>query len=294
MPRPLYIPDVQLPYRKDKPFAFEIVSNREILLHNLPADHDPFRPHRLHFYALLYIMRGSGSHYIDFKRYRYEPGSIIFISKDQVHAFEKNLDREAYFLLFTETFLARSSLSSNLMQQLSLYNYHLYPPVLQLRASQMRLFTELVLGIHEEFHGPDDELTEEIIQSSLKIFLCLSERIRKKNREDQPRSKYQEEFLQFQNLLKQHQFASRQVNFYAEAMNISPKKLNRITQEIMKQSAKSYIDEIVVIEMKRLLMNTSYTIKEIAYRAGFDDPTNFVKFFKKQTDMTPREFRQQF
>ena len=50
MPRPLYIPDVQLPYRKDKPFAFEIVSNREILLHNLPADHDPFRPHRLHFF----------------------------------------------------------------------------------------------------------------------------------------------------------------------------------------------------------------------------------------------------
>ncbi len=75
---------------------------------------------------------------------------------------------------------------------------------------------------------------------------------------------------------------------------MSTKKLNRIVQEIMHQPAKAYINEILIIEMKRLLMNTNFSIKEIAYKTGFEDPTNFVKYFKKSTQKTPIEFRKSF
>lgn len=294
MSEPLNIPFVRFQNRHDKAFEFAFVSNWEWLIDDAPRDHDPFRPHRIHFYALLYITEGSGKHYIDFKSYDYQKGSIIFISKDQVHAFEKNLEREAFLLLFTKNFLERSSLASNLMQQLSLYNYHLYPPVIHLQDAQIPIFSNLILRIRDEYLAPDDQLTEEIIQSSLKIFLCLAERIRKENRADQAPSKYQEEFLLFQKLLNQHLPKQRQVQFYAEAMSISTKKLNRITQDIMNQAAKAYINDHLIMEMKRLLMNTSLGIKEIAYKTGFEDPTNFVKYFKKNTGQTPVGFRKSF
>ena len=116
----------QNPHQKD--FEFQIATNREILL----ADHkdglNPFQAHRLRFYGLLFILEGTGCHHIDFKSYAYKRGSVIFLSKEQVHRFEYNDNREAYFLLFTKDFLDRSSLDSDLMQQLSLYNYHLYQP----------------------------------------------------------------------------------------------------------------------------------------------------------------------
>lgn len=294
MGNPRNIPRVRYQNRHKKNYEFTILSNWEWLVDDMPEDHDPFRPHRIHFFALLYIMEGTGNHYIDFKKYPYKKGSLIFISKDQVHAFEQNLERDAFLLLFTEKFLERSSIASNLMQQLSLYNYHLYPPMINLSEEEIPLFSDLILSIRNEYHATNDQLTEEVIQSSLKILLCKAERIRKKNRQAEPQSKYQEEFLNFQKLLNHHLPKERSVQFYADALSFSTKKLNRITQDIMKQSAKHYIDEHMVIEMKRLLMNTSLGIKEIAYKSGFDDPTNFVKYFKKNTKQTPVQFRKSF
>ena len=66
------IPSINFANRHDKTFGFEIISNREILADNLPKDYNPFRPHRLRYYALLFILEGEGSHYIDFKSYGYQ------------------------------------------------------------------------------------------------------------------------------------------------------------------------------------------------------------------------------
>lgn len=288
------IPEVQFPYRHSKSFEFEIVGNREILLDKLPKDHNPFRPHRLHFYAILFIRKGEGVHFIDFKQYAYQARSIIFIAKDQVHAFKKNMEREANFMLFTQDFLERSSLGSNLMQHLSLYNYNLNHPILNLDDENYDLLSTLVNRIMEEYFGPDDFATEELIQSALKMFLLTADRIRKKNISSQPQLAYRAEFKAFQKLLKQHIFQNRQVNFYANEMVISAKKLNMVTQEIANLPAKTYINEQLTLEIKRFLMNTALSIKEIAYKTGFDEPTNFVKFFKKYAGKTPIEFRKEF
>ncbi len=284
------IPSVDLGQMQRKAFGFRIASNKEILLYD-DLDHDPFRPHRIHFYAILFILKGEGNHYIDFKTYPYQRNSIIFVSKEQVHAFEHNLERKAFFLLFNEEFLEKGSSASNLMQELSLYNYHLYPPVIQLQEEQAQLLRQLAENMRQEFDTTDDLLTEEIVHASLIIFLCLAERIRKENRKLNPRSKYHEEYVQFQKLLNQHIFQSRKVKFYADSLLVSTKTLNRITKEMLGKSAKSYINEFLVIEIKRLLMNTSLSIKEIAYQTGFEEVTNFVKYFKKHSDYNPTEFR---
>lgn len=288
------IPAIKFRNLHQKDLEFEIVSNWEVLGAESPLRHNPFLPHRIRFYSLLFILEGEGYHYIDFKKYAYKRGSIVFISREQVHAFERNLNRNAYFMVFTEAFLERSSIGSSLMHRLSLYNYHLYPPVLQLKEEQISVFEDLVMRIRQEYHAPDDLLTEELIQSSLKIFLFLAERIRRKFRDSAELSVYDESFVVFQGLLHKHLLQNRQVQFYANEMAISTKKLNRITQHILHQSAKAFINDQLIIEMKRLLMNTSYSIKEIAYQTGFDDPTNFIKYFKKNTSSTPSEFRRDY
>ncbi len=288
------IPEVNFQNRQKKAFEFEIVSNKEFLVNHPPEDHDPFRPHRLQYYAIIFVEKGQGYHFIDFKRYPYKEGSIIFVAKDQVHAFEKNMDRAASFLLFTEKFLERSSLGSNLMHHLTLYNYQLYAPVLQLPNKKLiNIITTLVNQIEAEFLTTDDFATEEIIQSALKILLCMAERVRKSNIIISPSSLYYKDFLNFQALLKKHLFETRQVKFYADKMMISTKKLNRITKEMKSQAAKNYINDLLIMEIKRLLTNTALSIKEISYKTGFEEPTNFVKYFKKYTNLTPVEFRKQ-
>ena len=197
-------------------------------------------------------------------------------------------------MVFTEDFLERSSLGSSLMHRLSLYNYHLYPPTIELTEEQIPVFENLVTRIRHEYHEPDDYFTEELIQSALKIFLFLAERIRRKSRDLEEKSVYHETFLDFQKLLHKDLLTNRKVRYYANELSISTKKLNRATHHIVNQTAKEFIKDQLIIEMKRLLMNTSYSIKEIAYRTGFEDPTNFIKYFKKDTDMTPSDFRKDY
>ena len=75
-------------------------------------------------------------------------------------------------------------------------------------------------------------------------------------------------------------------------MSISTKTLNNITQSVVNNSAKAYIDERTIMQIKRLLISTDLSIKEIAYDSGFSDPTNFFKYFKKFTGNSPEVFRQ--
>jgi AraC-like DNA-binding protein len=287
------IPSVQLSSLQEKSFGFRITSNRDMLL-NDGLNYNPFRPHRIRYYAVLFVLEGEGYHYIDFKKYAYQSGSMIFISREQVHAFEKNLERDAYFLLFEEEFLARGGEQSKLLQHLSLYNYHLYPPVVQVPNAQLGLLQLLAKKMLYEFDAPNDYLKVELLHSALEIFLCLAERMRKDGKADDTDSPQHRTYFQFQKLLQQHVFETRQVSFYADQLSISSKTLNRITQQILGQTAKNHIHDFLIIEMKRLLMNTSLSIKEISYQSGFEETTNFVKYFKKRTDVTPTEFREQY
>ena len=289
----MQIPEINFKNRKRKDYEFEIISNR-VFFKNVKDNEVPFRPHRISYYGILFTMEGEGFHFIDFKKYPYKKGTVIFLSKEQVHAFERNEKREAYMMTFTEKFLEKSSLGSNLMPSLGLFNYHLYSPFLQSDERQFETLKDIVLRIKREFDSPDDDFTEELIQSALKIFLFLSERISRENREGQPRHFYHDEFVQFQHLIDKNILRSNQVKYYADLMGISTKKLNRITHTIMDQPAKNYINEMLVLEIKRLLVNTTLSVKEISYQTGFDVPTNFVKFFKKYTGLTPVTFRKQF
>lgn len=288
------IQEIAFTNRYGKDFEFTVVTNHEVLRDNIPENINPFQPSRVHFYSILFILEGEGRHFIDFQTYDYKRGSIIFVAKEQVHAFEKNVNRRAIFFAFTEQFLEKNSLGSNLIQQINLYNYHLYAPLLQLEESEIGFFETIAHRISEEFHRPDDFATEEIIASMLKMFLLLAERIRRKTTYQSVHPTYYPTFLTFQKLLDQHLLTNRMVQFYAQQLQISTKKLNRITQEIIHQPAKQYIHERLLMEMKRLLINTDWAIKEIAYKTGFEEPTNFVKYFKKATNLTPTAFRKTF
>lgn len=287
------IPELNYVNRFQKDFGFQIVTNRDVLVKGLEGYPEPFRPHRIRFYAIVFTMQGEGSHFIDFKKYQYNRGTVFFISKEQVHAFEANFDRKARFMFFTEEFYQKILIGLNLQQRLSLFNYHLYEPLINLDGLEYPIFKQLVENIWNEYHSPDDFATEELIVSALRIFLLFSERKRKK-KDNVVQSPYRKQFVQFQNMAQSQILKTRKVADYATQLNVSTKTLNRITQELMSRSAKTYLHDVFVLELKRLLMNTDLSIKEIGFASGFEETTNFVRYFKNQVGITPAKFRKEY
>ena len=84
----------------------------------------------------------------------------------------------------------------------------------------------------------------------------------------------------------------RQVQSYAAQLGISSNYLNVLTRKHLGKSALNMINDRVMLEIKRLLLRTDYDISEIAYKLGFNELSYFSRFFKRNTGMTPIEFRQ--
>lgn len=81
------------------------------------------------------------------------------------------------------------------------------------------------------------------------------------------------------------------VSEYAGELGVSPNHLNRVVKAGTGRSAGEWIDISRLALSKLLLRQSDMPVIDIAVRAGFDDQSYFSRFFKKQTGMTPSEFR---
>ena len=72
------------------------------------------------------------------------------------------------------------------------------------------------------------------------------------------------------------------------------KSLNKICKLAVNQTAKQLIDAHTILEAKRKLVIEGIQVQELAYELGFEEVTNFVKYFKKHTLVTPSQFKENF
>ena len=83
----------------------------------------------------------------------------------------------------------------------------------------------------------------------------------------------------------------RTASDYAHKLSIHVNHLNKAIQDYLNKSTTEIILERMGIEAKRLLNHTNWSISEVGYCLGFEEPSNFSSFFKKITNKSPRQFR---
>lgn len=99
---------------------------------------------------------------------------------------------------------------------------------------------------------------------------------------------------QFSDLIDQNLHQNYCAGTYAEMLDIPLKKLIREVRKSENKTPCNFITEKVIEKAKYLLQHSEDTSQMIAYQLGFDDPYYFIKYFKKNTDLTPTQYRGQF
>lgn len=92
-------------------------------------------------------------------------------------------------------------------------------------------------------------------------------------------------------MVEEHYKQQHQVQFYANALNKSPKTLSNLFALYNQRSPLQIIQERIIQEAKRLFYYTERSAKEIALELGFEDAGHFSRFFKNQTDLSPSDFK---
>ena len=255
---------------------FDLVKLEE-LFQRTNLSHSPEKLHRVEFYAILFIEAGQSQHTIDFTDYPCGPGTLLTIRKDQLHKFFKNKTIKGTLLQTKKTLL--------------LFNDLLGVPKLQLNKQEQKRIAQIIERISNEYFKVSDDYSLGISRSELHILITQLFRIKAQKKLVNFERKYLAAFVEFQTLVEENVVNTRSVKDYARMLGISTKTLNTITKSIVDKSAKEFVDEICMTQIKRLLINTDLSIKEIAYQSGFEETTNFYKYFKRQIHLTPEQFR---
>ncbi|PPK62706.1 AraC family transcriptional regulator [Malaciobacter marinus] len=270
--------------QKLKEYGFEILTFKQLFKNIDLENHFMSKAHRIKFYHILYFSKALDYHFIDFKKYNVKDNCMIFLSKEQIHSFSKTTNYEGYIILFTDEFLKRNFLSLND----SIFNILLKPSILyDCKTDYKPIFKQL----HDDYKS--QYICKEKINSTLFNYIVLkaSEDFNKQNK-NTINDKYLKTFQDFKSILHENYYKNRNVTYYSNLLNISSKHLNTICKQITNQTAKQIIISYIILEAKRRLVSINSPIKQISYELGFIETTNFIKFFKKYTNISPSKFKE--
>lgn len=270
---------------------FNIVTLEEVF-RRTPYDHKQTEHHKISFYVLFIITKGEGIHTIDYKDYSYQEGTVFSLRKGVTHKFTKcNADGE--LLIFTEDFIIKHIGKKDGLKLLQLFNELLEFPKIQLSKLMFSEVKTILKQLNTEVQLEKDANSSSIKRNLLQVLTSKLYREKTKDKHSNTKTKYLSQFLTFQSLVEQQWIENKTALNYAKQMSITPKTLNNIVRSTVRKSAKSLIDVVAITQIKHLLVNTELSITEIAYQSGFDDPTNFFKYFKKNTTLSPNQFRKE-
>lgn len=98
-------------------------------------------------------------------------------------------------------------------------------------------------------------------------------------------------FLRFQELLKEHCGSERAVEWYADKLNITPRKLTRVCLEASGSGASKWIGQYTAIRVRELLESSDKAINEISDEMHFSSRSYFTRYVIKAFGATPSEYR---
>ncbi|OJJ19913.1 AraC family transcriptional regulator [marine bacterium AO1-C] len=244
--------------------------------------------HRHDFFFLLTLEKAKGSHEIDFIPYEVCDHSLYFMRPGQVHQNTLQASGGGYLMQFTQDFYVPSDkLSQQRLRQASYQNFYKLE-----KAPFQRIFGQLTHIFQEYSHQQAGYL--EVIKSALNILFIELVRQNQPTTKDSANAYQQEKLEELQELLTDHITQHKQVGYYAEQLHLSAYQLNAITKTTLGKTCSELINEQIILEAKRYLLATSNQVNQIAWHLGYEDPSYFIRFFKKHMGASPEAFRKNF
>lgn len=172
-------------------------------------------------------------------------------------------------------------------------------PTLALTPEESRSMRGMIAQIERETRGPETHFLFDIVSGLIAatiykvgdiMYHYLAEHPEGQNNSHNRAEEY---FKQFTHLLGEHFREERSVGFYARQLCITPKYLTTLIKRISGQSVSEWIDNYVILEAKTLLKYSTMSIQEIAYYLNFPNQSFFGSYFKRNTGMSPSQYKAQ-
>lgn len=264
--------------------------NIDYYFHQTTLNLETSQPLQLAYINLLICERGSAHFSVNFQHYLLQEGETLFVADDViVMLLDHSEDFSASGIFLKRIFAAE--VAYQLPNPLFSYLHH--NPIIQFPDA----LKSLINSWHQQssFIQQATQYQRIMLCNHLQNYFLMVVNLIPQDQITQTHKQSRQEILcwRFWDLIGKHAHHERSVQFYAKKLSITPYYLAKISQTILNDAPKTLIDRQVILEVKRLLTNTHDSIEIIADKMHFKDPSYLSRYFKKMTNMTLSQFRQQ-
>lgn len=250
-----------------------------IILNGRPSDKTFFREgevYQLPEPRLLLFMNGEADVHLDLEQYHFERGTVILTTPDVILEFERiGQDVEVCGIAMKEDVQVAerivtkiSAKDSELLLRMMYLLWDLAALSPYRREAVLQMVRAMVADVQYIKQASDSSVNRTAI------------------------SRHQELFQQFKTLVSHHCERERNIPYYADLLRITPHHLSAVISRASGRSAMYWINRVVVLRAKVLLRTSGLLTYEIAERLHFANPPAFNNFFKRETGLTPNEYRE--
>ena len=250
-----------------------------IILNGRPSDKTFFREgevYQLPEPRLLLFMSGEADVHLDLEQYHFERGTVILTTPDVILEFERiGRDVEVCGIAMKEAVQVAerivtkvSAKDSDLLLRMMYLLWDLAALSPYRREAVLQMVRAMVANVQYIKQASDSSVNRTAI------------------------SRHQELFQQFKTLVSHHCERERNIPYYADLLRITPHHLSAVISRASGRSAMYWINRAVVLRAKVLLRTSGLLTYEIAERLHFANPPAFNNFFKRETGLTPNEYRE--
>lgn len=259
-------------------------------------DHGTKTYSRKDFYKICLTTGKSAIHYSD-RSFDVDDTILFFGNPHIPYSWEtKSTTYVGYTCLFSEEFLKLSDRTESFLQS-PLFKLG-GTPILKIDAAQRSFLNSIFEKMIQE-QSTDYVHKDDLIRNYIQLILHEAMKIEPSQEINQPQNAASRLTAVFLELLERQfpietaddPLQMRTAQQYASNLSVHVNYLNRAVKEVTGKTTSIHISERIIAEAKALLQHTNWNISEIGYALGFEYPTYFNNFFKKQTGATPKEIR---
>jgi AraC-like DNA-binding protein len=256
-----------------------------------PAFITDARPHRVHFYEIIFISEGQGSVAVNEQQIDITPMQLLVFRPYDVRSW-KTQGLDGLCLAFEADFMPPKIYAGRNIDETAIFS------VTSNKASysiDSDLFGRLYSHLSDLSGDVDkaDTLVDDVLRSgSIEIVLQLERAISKMHAQgNHGPAKHNPVFVKFAHAVEHGFKTNHRVGQYATKIGVSERHLNTIVRRSVGVSPNIYIRGRLVQEAKRLLRYSDSNLQEIAFELGFSDSAHFSKTFKRETGFAPSGYR---
>lgn len=252
----------------------------------------PEKPFRMDYYAFCICTQGEIDLKINTIKYKISVGSLLCSAPSTiVHFLNATNDFQMQLVFFEKNFLLTNISDPFIIEKMGLFQKDLYSIV-----NTSKKNTEVLLDIVEKLKEKEINrgvFTQQIIRTLIfYLLLEIAEIIQNTNPNTMAGNDSQINlYLRFNKLIQKNILKQKSVQFYANLLCISNKYLIEVTKKTTGKTPHQVLDESLLKEAFVLLGNPELSVSEIAYKLQFNSISAFGRFFKKQTTISPSEYR---